>query len=467
MSNHLNQASVNQLKQTLRGRIIEPADSDYAEARKVYNAMIDKKPLLIAKCADAADVISCVNFARENKMLLAVRCGGHNAGGLGIADGALVIDLAPIKYTRVDPIAGTVTAGGGCTWADVDHATHAFGMAVPSGIISTTGVGGLTLGGGIGHLTRKCGLTIDNMLSADVVLANGKFVQASAKKNPDLFWALRGGGGNFGVVTAFTFKLHKIDTVYAGPMLYELSDAAEVMKWYRNFIHKAPDDLNGWFAFLTVPPGPPFPENLHLKKMCGVVWCCTAHQAKAEKMFGPIRAFKKPALDFVGPMPQPALQSMFDPIYPPGLQWYWRADFVNELSDEAITQHVRFAKTLPTMHSTMHMYPITGAAARVGKNKTAWNYRDAKWSQVMVGVDPDPANKEKITKWTKDYFDALHPFSAGGAYVNFMMEEGEDRVKATYGGNYKRLAAIKAKYDPTNLFRVNQNVKPSGQKRAA
>ena len=467
MSNHLNQAPVNQLKQTLRGRIIEPADSDYAEARKVYNAMIDKKPRLIAKCADVADVIACVNFARENKMLLAVRCGGHNAGGLGIADGAFVIDLAPIKYARVDPVAGTVTVGGGCTWADVDHATHAFGMAVPSGIISTTGVGGLTLGGGIGHLTRKCGLTIDNLLSADVVLANGKFVQASARKNPDLFWALRGGGGNFGVVTAFTFKLHKIDTVYAGPMLYELSEAAAVMKWYRNFINKAPDDLNGWFAFLTVPPGPPFPENLHLKKMCGVVWCCTAPQAKAEKMFGPIRAFKKPALDFVGPMPQPALQGMFDPIYPPGLQWYWRADFVNELSDEAITQHVRFAKTLPSMHSTMHMYPITGAAARVGKKETAWNYRDAKWSQVMVGVDPDPANKEKITKWSKDYFDALHPFSAGGAYVNFMMEEGEDRVKATYGGNYKRLAAIKAKYDPTNLFRVNQNIKPGATKRAA
>ena len=467
MSNHLNEASVNGLKQTVRGRVIEPADSDYDEVRKVYNAMIDKRPRMIVKCVDVADVIACINFARENKMLLAVRSGGHNAGGLGIADGALVIDLSPIKFTRIDPTAGTVTVGGGCTWGDVDHATHAFGMAVPTGIISTTGVGGLTLGGGIGHLTRKCGLTIDNLLSADVVLANGKFVQASAKKNPDLFWALRGGGGHFGVVTAFTFKLHKIDTVYAGPMLYHLSDAPEVMKWYRDFIVKAPDDLNGWFAFLTVPPGPPFPENLHLKKMCGIVWCCTAPQAKAEKMFGPIRAFKKPALDFVGPMPQPALNSMFDPIYPPGLQWYWRADFVNELSDKAIAQHVRFAKAMPTMHSTMHLYPITGAAARVGKNKTAWNYRDAKWSQVMVGVDPDPGHKEKITKWTKDYFDALHPFSAGGAYVNFMMEEGEDRIKATYGSNYKRLAQIKTKYDPTNLFRVNQNIKPSAAKRAA
>ena len=467
MSKPLTAGAIGALKTSLRGPIIEPADPDYADTRKVYNAMIDKKPLAIACCADVADVIACVNFARENELLLAVRGGGHNAGGLGIADDALVIDLSPIKYTRVDPAAGTVTVGGGCTWGDVDHATHAFGMAVPSGIISTTGVGGLTLGGGIGHLTRKCGLTIDNLLSADVVLANGKFVRASADENPDLFWALRGGGGNFGVVTAFTFRVHKIDFVYAGPMLYELSDAAEVMKWYRNFIVNAPDDLNGWFAFLTVPPGPPFPEHLHLKKMCGIIWCCTAPQAKAEEMFKPIRAFKKPALDFVGPLPQPALQSMFDPIYPPGLQWYWRADFVNELSDKAIDQHVRFAQALPTMHSTMHLYPINGAAARIAKNETAWSYRDANWAQVMVGVDPDPANKEKITKWTKDYFDALHPYSAGGAYVNFMMDEGEDRVKATYGGNYERLVEIKAKYDPQNLFRVNQNIKPATTKRAA
>jgi hypothetical protein len=467
MSNWAAETAINQLKSALRGQVIERGDAAYDQARKVYNAMIDKKPRLIAQCADVAEVTACVNFARENKLLLAIRGGGHNAGGLGIADDALVIDLAPIKHTRVDPNAQTVTVGGGCTWGEVDRATHEFGMAVPSGVISTTGVGGLTLGGGVGHLTRKCGLTIDNLVSADVVLANGELVKASANENADLFWALRGGGGNFGVVTSFTFKLHKIDIVYAGPMLYELSETTEVMKWYRDFIVNAPEDLNGWFAFLTVPPGPPFPENLHLKKMCGIVWCCTLPQAQAEEMFKPIRAFKNPALDFVGPMPQPALNSMFDPIYPPGLQWYWRADFVNELSDKAIAEHVRFAQALPTMHSTMHMYPITGAAARVGKTETAWNYRDAKWAQVMVGVDPEPSNKEKITKWTKDYFDALHPYSAGGAYVNFMMDEGEDRVKATYGANYKRLAEIKAKYDPTNLFRVNQNIKPSGTQRAA
>jgi FAD/FMN-containing dehydrogenase len=465
---NLDDNSIQQLKATLRGRIIEPTDKDYDDARKVYNAMIDKKPRLIVRCVDVADVIASVNFARENTLLLAIRSGGHNAGGLGIADDALVIDLAQIKYTRVDPAARTVTVGGGCTWGDVDHATHAFGLAVPSGIISTTGVGGLTLGGGIGHLTRKCGLTIDNLLSADVVLADGRFVKANADENPDLFWALRGGGGNFGVVTSFMFKLHKIDMIYGGPMLYELGEAAEVMEWYRDFIVQAPDNLNGFFAFLTVPPAPPFPENLHLKKMCGIIWACTAPIPKAEEMFKPIRAFKKPALDFVGPLPQPALQSMFDPIYPPGLQWYWRADFVNELSDKAIVEHVRFGKELPSMHSTMHLYPINGAASRVARQDTAWNYRDANWAQVMVGVDPDPANNEKIISWTKNYYDALHPYSAGGAYVNFLMgDEGGDRVKATYGDNYERLVAIKNKYDPQNLFRVNQNIKPSGTKLTA
>lgn len=460
MSKPLETKAVAELKANLRGPVIEPTDPNYDDARKVYNAMINKRPRLIARCADVADVIHSVNFARENDLLLAIRSGGHNGGGLGICDDGLVIDLGLIKYARVDPTARTVTAGGGCTWGDVDHATHAFGLATPSGIISTTGVGGLTLGGGIGHLTRKCGLTIDNLISADLVLADGSFVKTNADENPDLFWAIRGGGGNFGVVTSFTFRLHPVDTVYAGPILYELNEAAEVMKWYRKFITSAPDDLNGWFAFMTIPPAPPFPENLHLKKMCGVLWTWTGDVDQGEKTFKPIRAFKNAALDLVGPLPQPTLQSLFDGLYPPGLQWYWRADFVRELSDEAIAQHVKFANALPTMHCTMHLYPINGAAGRVGKQETAWNYRDANWAQVMVGVDPDPANNEKTISWTKSYWDALHPFSAGGAYVNFMMDEGEERVKATYGDNYKRLVEIKNKYDPANLFRVNQNIRP-------
>ena len=460
----LKEDAIKELKANLGGGMIEPQDAGYDDARKVYNAMIHRKPRLIARCADVADVIHCVNFAREHDLLLSVRGGGHNAGGLGVCDDGLVIDLALIKYTRVDPKGQTVTAGGGCTWGDVDHATHVFGLATPSGIVSTTGVGGLTLGGGIGHLTRKCGLTIDNLLSADVVLANGEFVKANADENPDLFWAIRGGGGNFGVVTSFTFKLHPIDTIYGGPMLYELSETAEVMKWYRDLIKAAPDDLNGFFAFLTVPPAPPFPEHLHLKKMCGVVWAYAGPLGKAEETFKPIRAFKKAALDLVGPLPHPALQGMFDALYPPGLQWYWRADFVKELSNEAIAQHIKFSNELPSMQSTMHLYPINGAASRVANSATAWSYRDATWAQVMVGVDPDPENNDKIISWTKSYYDALHPHSAGGAYVNFMMDEGEERVKATYGSNYERLVAIKDKYDPNNLFRVNQNIKPTARK---
>ena len=457
----LKESSIQGFRESLRGGLIEPQDNGYDDARKVYNAMISKRPRMIAHCADVADVIRSVNFARENNMLLSIRSGGHSAGGLGICDDGLVIDLSPMKYTRVDPLAKTVVAGGGCTWGDIDHATHVFGMATPSGIISTTGVGGLTTGGGVGHLTRKCGLSIDNLLSVDMVLADGSFVTANANQNQDLFWAVRGGGGNFGVVTAFTFKLHPIAMVYGGPMLYELSETEEVMKWYRKLIKDAPDDLNGFFAFLTVPPGAPFPEHLHLKKMCGVVWAYTGTMEKAEEIFKPIRAFKNPALDFVGQLPQPALQGMFDAVYPTGMQWYWRADFVKELSDEAITEHIKFGNALPTMHSTMHLYPVNGAASRVSDTDTPWSYRNATWAMVIVGVDPDPKNKEKITAWTKQYWEALHPYSAGGAYVNFMMDEGEERVKATYGKNYERLVMLKNKYDPNNLFRMNQNIKPS------
>ena len=453
--------TVEELKNRLRGGIIQPGDDGYDDARKVYNAMIDRRPALIARCVDAADVIAAVNYGRENDMLTAIRGGGHNGGGLGICDDGLVIDLSGIKYTRVNPEARTVRVGGGCTWADVDHAPHAFGLATPTGIISTTGVGGLTLGGGIGHLTRKCGLTIDNLLAADLVLADGSFVTASADENEDLYWAIRGGGGNFGVATSFLFRSHPISTVYAGPMLWDLEQATEVMQWYREFSPSAPDDVNGFFAFLTVPPGPPFPEHLHNRKMCGVVWCFTGPLDQAEEVFKPIRSFGPPALDLVGPMPLPMLQSMFDGLYPPGHQWYWRADFVNELSDEAIALHVKCGSEMPTMQSSMHMYPINGAAHRVGNDETAWAYRDANWAEVIVGVDPDPANNDRIVSWTKDYWDALHPYSAGGAYVNFMMDEGQERVQATYGDNYERLVAIKNKYDPTNLFRVNQNIRPT------
>ena len=456
----LNEATIAAFRAALRGGLIEPGEPAYDAARKVYNGMIDRRPRLIARCADVADVMAAVKFGREQKLLVAIRGGGHNAGGLGVCDEGLVIDLSPMNYVRVDPKKKTVLVGGGTLWRDVDHATHEFGLAVPAGIISTTGVAGLTLGGGIGYLTRRYGLTIDNLLAVDMVLADGRFVTASAKENADLFWAVRGGGGNFGVVTSFLFKAQPVHTDYGGPMLWPMEDAAEMMRWYRSFIAKAPDDVYGFFAFITVPPGSPFPEHLHNKKMCGIVWCYTGPIKKAEKVFKPIRSFKVPALDLVGPIPHPALQSLFDGLYPPGLQWYWKADFVRTLSDEAIALHLEHAAKLPTMQSTMHMYPINGAASRVKNSATPWCYRDAMWASVIVGVDPDPANKEKISTWAKEYWGALHPYSAGGAYINFMMEEGEGRIRATYAKNYDRLAKIKKRYDPANLFRVNQNIKP-------
>jgi len=457
----LDNQKIQSFKSSLRGQLIGPSDADYDNARKVHNGMIDRRPRLIARCADVADVMAAVRFGRDNEMLVSIRSGGHNAAGLGVCDDGLVIDLSPMRYTHVDPKTGTVRAGSGCTWADIDHATHAFGLAVPSGIIPRTGVGGLTLGGGIGHLARRYGLTIDNLIGADIVLADGSFVTANEWQHEDLFWAIRGGGGNFGVVTSFQFQAHPVHTNYAGPMLWELDQAPKMMRWYRDFIREAPDEFSGFFAFLVVPPGPPFPEHLHLRKMCGIVWCHTGGQEKAEAALKPIREAFPPALDLCGPIPHPALQGMFDPIYPPGLQWYWKADFVNELPDAAIEQHMKHAATLPNMFSTMHLYPINGAASRVGSSDTAWSYRGATWAQVIVGVDPDPANRDTIVNWARRYFDDLHPYAAGGAYVNFMMEEGEERIRATYRENYGRLATIKARYDPNNFFRVNQNIKPA------
>jgi UDP-N-acetylenolpyruvoylglucosamine reductase len=451
----------NKLKSSLHGNLVLPTDKDYDTVRKVYNGMIDKRPAMIAQCVDNDDVKTCVNFARENNMLLSIRGGGHNAAGLGIADGALVIDLSPMKEIKIDSSAKTVRVQGGCLLKELDSATHEVGMAVPMGIFGTTGIAGLALGGGVGHLTRQYGLSLDNLLEADIVLADGSQVKASSKANPDLYWALRGGGGNFGVVVSFVFKLNPAHTVYGGPMLWPIDDVKEMMQWYHSYITKAPENINGFFATLTVPPVAPFPEHLHLKKMCGVVWCYNGPMDKAGEVFKPFRAVKTPALDWVGPMPVPVLQTMFDPIYPPGNLWYWKADFVKDLNEISIDIHAKYGMGLPTPLSTMHMYPVNGAASRVGKNDTAWNYRDANYAVVMVGVDPNPANKDKIIDWAKDYWSELHPYSSGGAYVNFMMEEGEDRIKATYGDNYEKLAAIKAKYDPKNLFRVNQNIKPS------
>jgi FAD/FMN-containing dehydrogenase len=382
------------------GRFTTPADSGYDEARAVYNAMIDRRPALIAHVADPRDVAEIVSFAATHDLLLAVRGAGHNGAGLGTVDDGVVLDLAGLKSIEVDPGARTVRVGGGCTWGEVDAATGAHGLATPSGIISTTGVGGLTLGGGLGHLTRKCGLTIDNLLEAEVVLASGETVRASADENPDLFWAIRGGGGNFGVVTSFLFRLHEVGTIVGGPTFWAIEDSAEVLRAYRDFLPGAPRELNGFFAFTSVPPAPPFPEELHLRKVCGVVWCYAGAPADAAAAMAPLlAATPEPLMHGVQEMPLPALQGAFDPVYPAGDQWYWRADFVKEIPDAAVEAHAKFGAEMPTWQSTMHLYPIDGAAHDVDASDTAWAYRDAVWGSVFAGVDKDPANAEKIKRW--------------------------------------------------------------------
>jgi hypothetical protein len=456
---NLGSALIESLKSQLRGEIILPKDELYDETRKIYNAMIDKHPGMFVMCVDVADVIYAVNFGRENNLLVSVRGGGHNAGGLGLCDDGMVIDLSGLKFVLVNTKDNTVKVGGGNIWGEVDHATHPFGLAIPAGIISTTGVGGLTLGGGIGHLSRKYGLTIDNLLEADMVLADGSFVTVNFEQNSDLFWAIRGGGGNFGIVTTFTFQAHPVTTVFGGPTLWPIEKTNEIMKWYHEFLNKAPDDLNGFFTTMVIP-GPPFPEYLHNKHFCGIIWCYTGNLDKALEVFKPILDME-PLFQHVGEMPYPTIQTMFDSLMPPGLQWYWKADFFNEVTPEMSAQILAFGSNIPTPLSQMHMYPISGAAGRVAKEATPWAHRDAKYAGVIVGVDPSPENADKITIWCKDYWDALHPFSSGGVYLNFIMDEGQPRIEASYRDNYKRLTCIKNKYDPNNFFRVNQNIVPN------
>ena len=401
-----------------------------------------------------------MGFARRHGLPLAIRGGGHNGAGLGTVDDGVVADLSPMKSIEVDPGARTVRVGGGCTWGEVDAATGEHGLATPSGIISTTGVGGLTLGGGLGHLTRRFGLTIDNLLDADMVLATASRC-ASADEHPDLFWAMRGGGGNFGVVTSFMFRLHEVGTVFGGPTFWPVEQGAEVLSVYREFLPTAPRELNGFFAYHVVPPAPPFPEEIHLRAVSGIVWCYVGDEADAREAMAPLmNAVPEPLMHGVQAMPHAMLQGAFDGLYPPGDQWYWRADFVKEIPDAAVEIHDRYGTQLPTMKSTMHLYPIDGAAHDVGPSDTAFGHRDANWGAVFAGVDPDPGNVGAIRDWSISYQEALHPYSAGGAYVNMMMEEGAERVRASYGDNYDRLAKVKAAYDRDNVFRVNQNIQP-------
>jgi hypothetical protein len=455
-------SALDTLRQSVRGDVIDRSHADYDAARRLYNAMIDKFPKVIVRCTDVADVIAALRTARDAGLPLAVRGGGHNGPGFGSCDDGLVIDLAPMNGIRVDPAARTVRVEGGCTTGAVDHATHAFGLAVPFGLVSTTGVGGLTLGGGIGYLARKHGLTIDNLIEADVVLADGTVVTANAQTHPDLFWALRGGGGNFGVVTSFLFRAHPVSTVFGGPVFWDATHARDVMQAYRDFLPTAPEDLGTFVGLKKVPACDPFPREFWGARACAVISSFFGSESDGRSAMKPLLdALPPPMFNWMQVMPFPVMQSLFDALLPKGLQWYWKGDYVRSLPDEAIDIHIEQSSQAPSAQSLMHLYPIDGAVRRIAPNATAWGARDATWAMVIAAIDPDPARAPQLKTWGRAYWKAVHPFNQPGSYVNFMMDdEGTNRVQAAYGENYARLVKVKEEYDPHNLFSLNQNIEP-------
>jgi FAD/FMN-containing dehydrogenase len=451
---------VGQLREQVRGEVVTAEDSAYEEARRVYNAMIDRRPRVIVRCAGSDDVVAAVNFARESELDLAVRGGSHSVPGFGTADDAVVIDLSRMQAVDVDAGASTARAAGGATWGAFNDATHAHGLATTGGIISTTGIGGLTLGGGIGYLSRGFGLSCDNLLSAEVVTADGRILSVSDQENEDLFWAIRGGGGNFGVATSLEYQLHPVREIYGGPMLYELDDAATVLKFYRDFIQDAPEEFGGFPAWQIAPPLPFIPEDRHGDTFLVFVACWAGPIEEGEAALKPFREVAPLVADGVGPMPYPALNSAFDALVPPGLQHYWKANFVKELTDEAIAAHLEHGPRVPVVNSTVHIYPINGACHRVAPDATAFAYRDATFATVIAGMWPDPAQNEANIAWVRDFYDDTAPHSEEGGYVNFMADDDQDRIRVNYKENYDRLVAVKRKYDPDNLFHLNQNIRP-------
>ncbi len=448
------------LRETVRGTVITAEDVEYDDARRVYNAMIDRRPAVIVRPANTGDVMMAVRFAAENELTVAVRGGAHSVPGFGTADDALVVDLSTMRGVRVDPQAQTARVEGGATWGDLNAAGYPFGLATTGGIISTTGVGGLTLGGGIGYLARGLGLSCDNLLAADVVTADGSFHVASDEADADLFWAIRGGGGNFGVVTSFEFRMSPVKDIYGGPMFFELDKAGELLRFYREFIADAPEELGCFPAYQIAPPLPFIPEDRHGEPFIAMVTCWAGDLDAGEKALQPIRDLAPRVAEHVGVMPYPALNSAFDALVPPGLQHYWKANFVTELTDDAISAHLEHGPKVPVVNSTVHIYPINGAAQRVASDSTAFAYRDATFATVIAGMWPDPADNDANTAWVKDYYAATAPHSEEGGYVNFMAEDDQSRIRANYQGNYDRLVETKRRYDPDNLFRHNQNIQP-------
>lgn len=456
----MSNSTLSGLADRVAGRVITPDDDGYDEARKVYNAMIDRRPAVIAACTSAADVAATVDYARENGLDLAVRGGSHSVPGFGTCDGGVVADLSGMRAVSVDSSARTARAQGGATWGDFNDATHAAGLATTGGIISTTGVGGLTLGGGIGYLARGLGLSCDNLVSAEVVTADGRTLRASDHEHPDLLWALRGGGGNFGVATELEYALSPVSEIYGGPLVFGLDATTDILRFYREFIADAPEQFGGFPAFQIAPPLPFIPEELHGVPMMVFVTCWSGPPEEGERLIQKIRDVAPVAAEMIGPMPYPALNSAFDALVPPGLQHYWKANFVTELTDEAIAAHVVHGPKVPVVNSTVHIYPINGACHRVAPDGTAFAYRDANFATVIAGMWPDPADNDANIGWVKDYYAATAPLSEEGGYVNFMAGDDQERIRANYRGNYERLVEIKRIYDPGNLFHLNQNIKP-------
>ncbi|AUG75052.1 oxidoreductase [Kitasatospora sp. MMS16-BH015] len=453
-------ATIEELAGRVHGSVVVPGSDGYEEARRVYNGMVDRRPAAVVRCVNAGDVLATVAYAREHGLDLAVRGGAHSVPGYGTCEGGLVADLGGMRGVRVDPATRTARVEGGATLADLDAATHAFGLGVTGGVVSTTGVGGLTLGGGFGHLARGLGLTCDNLLSADVVTADGRLLVASEHEYPDLFWALRGGTGNFGAVTSFEFRLSPVDTVHVGLFFHEAEQTEAVLKHFREYIATAPEQLGAFAGFQIAPPLPFIPEERHGDTFVIVVACWNGPEAEAEQAFQPFRDAAPVSFELSTPMPYPALQSLFDGLLPPGLQHYWKAAFSPGLTDAAVTAHAAHGPKVPVINSTCHIYPINGACHRVAPEATAFSYRDAGFATVIAGMWPDPADNEANTAWVRDYYAAIAPHSSPGGYVNFMAEDDQGRVSDNYRDNYARLVQVKRAYDPGNLFHVNHNIRP-------
>lgn len=458
----LQATKIEELKGNFGGTILLPGDTAYESARKIWNAMIDRHPILIARCATTSDVVRAVNFARDNGLVLAVRGGGHNIAGNAMCDGGIVIDLSQMKAASVDPEARHATIEGGATLADLDAATLAHGLATPLGINSTTGVAGLTLGGGFGWLSRKHGMTIDNLESAEVVTAAGEVVRASPTEHPDLFWAIRGGSGNFGVVTRFEFRLHPVGPdILSGLIVYPISEAKTVLQQYREFMANAPDELSVWPVLRQAPPLPFLPPEVHGKGIIALALLYAGDPKQGEPLIAPLRTFGTPLGEHVGVQPYTAWQQAFDPLLTPGARNYWKSHNLSTLKDELFDAVIDFVNRLPSPQCEIFFGAIGGATTRPAPDSAAYAHRDTLFVMNVHGRWDDPADDKRCIGWARDFFEASAPFASGGVYVNFLTADEVDRVRTAYGPNYDRLARVKRKYDPDNLFRLNQNIKPA------